>query len=325
MFGGMSNHLKVPVHDFDPSGKYSKNNRYFGEKFSSELFADEAIEFLENYKSESPFFTYVSFTAPHDPRMAPKEYADLYPPEKIRIPENFMPRHPFDNGEMLIRDEMLAPFPRTPKIIKEHLAAYYAMITHLDAHIGRILNALKKSGKANNTIIVFAGDNGLAVGSHGLLGKQNLYDHSVRVPLIISGPGIPKDEKVETLCYLLDIFPTLCGLTELDVPATVEGKTLLPVLKKAKTQIRDSLFLAYTKIHRGVRTDDNWKLIKYNVKGVQTTQLFNLNNDPYELNNLAADNQYTYRLTHLTDLLKNYMRKLDDFCNLDKPNWGLPE
>jgi len=325
MFGGMSDHLKVPVYDFDKTGEYPKEKQYMGDKFSSVLFTDEAVRFLEEDDDGKPFLMYVSYTAPHDPRMAPSEFMQMYPPEKITLPENYMPEHPFDNGEMKIRDESLAPWPRTPEIVKEHLGAYYAMITHLDAQVGRLLDALEKSGKADNTIIVFSGDNGLAVGSHGLLGKQNLYEHSVRVPLIISGPGIPKGVKTDSPTYLLDIFPTLCELSDQPVPPTNEGKSLIPVLKNSGTKVRDSVFLAYTKIHRGVRTADNWKLIKYNVKGIQTTQLFDLDKDPHELNNLAKNKDYSARLEELTLLLKKHMRTLDDFCDLDKPNWGLPD
>ena len=324
-FGGMSDHLKVPVHDFDPSGQYSKQNQTIGKVFSSNLFSDEAIKFLENDIDDDPFLLYVSYTAPHDPRMAPKEYADMYPPEKIPVPKNFMPQHPFDNGEMNVRDEMLAPFPRTEKIVQEHISAYYAMITHLDAQIGRILEALERSGKAENTIIVFAGDNGLAVGNHGLMGKQNLYEHSVRVPLIFTGPGIPRGKQTEALCYLSDIYPTLCELAGLEKPNSVEGKSLVPALNNYQAKIRDSLFLAYTKLQRGVRTHDNWKLIKYNVHGEQRTQLFNLNNDPDELNNLADLENYQIRQKELTELLNNYMNELGDFCDLSKRNWGLPE
>jgi arylsulfatase A-like enzyme len=325
MFGGMSDHLKVPVHDFDPEGKYPPENSYRKEKFSSELFSDEAIRFLEGYTSDRPFFAYVSYTAPHDPRMAPMEYTDLYPPERIRVPENFMPAHPFNNGEMYVRDENLAPFPRTPEIVQEHIAAYYAMITHLDAQIGRVLDALEKTGRAKDTLVIFAGDNGLAVGQHGLLGKQNLYEHSVRVPLIICGPGIPEDTRSEALCYLLDLYPTLCDILGLAAPETVEGKSLLPVLKNRKAKVRDSLFMAYRSFQRAVRNSDNWKLIKYNVRGVETTQLFNLNEDAGEINNLAEDSASAARLEDLAALLKAHMRKLDDFCDLDKPNWGLPE
>jgi len=320
-FGGMSNHLKVPLNHFDPREKYPKSARFTGKKFSSNHFSDSAVDFLRQYDSDKPFLLYVSYTAPHDPRMAPKKYADMYPPDKIHLPKNFAPQHPFDNGDMRIRDEKLAPWPRTPKIVREHIAAYYAMITHVDAQIGRILQALKNSGQADNTIIVFAGDNGLAVGQHGLLGKQNLYEHSVRVPLVMGGPSIGKNKKSDTLCYLLDIFPTLCDLMDISIPDTVEGKSLIGALKNPTTKIRDSLFLAFKNTQRSVRTD-RWKLIKYNIKGKQTTQLFDIENDPAELNNLAPRADHATTKKKLTTLLKNWIKKSDDPCTLDKPDWG---
>ncbi|MHC4671605.1 MAG: sulfatase-like hydrolase/transferase [Planctomycetota bacterium] len=321
-FGGMSDHLHVPVYDFDPAGRYSKDRRYIAGKFSSNLFSDAAIEFIKNYKDDRPFFAYVSYTAPHDPRMAPKEYADMYPPVKIRLPKNFLPQHPFDNGEMKIRDELLAPFPRTPAVIREHIAGYYWMISHLDAQIGRVLQALEAGRHADNTIIVFSGDNGLAVGQHGLMGKQNLYDHSVRVPLIISGPNLPKGKKCAALCYLLDIFPTLCDLTGVAIPDSVEGKSLVPLLQGSKTQIRDSLFFAYKNVQRAVHTE-RWKLIWYNVEGKQTTQLFDLKNDPEELNNLADNPKQAERVKLLTARLTEWMKTSGDKCDPDKADWGV--
>jgi len=320
-FGGMSNHLKVPVYDFDPSGEYPHEKQYIGEKFSSELFSDAVIDFLENDSGDAPFFAYVSYTAPHDPRMAPPEYAKMYPPDRVTLPENFMPRHPFDNGEMKIRDEKLAPWPRTPEVIRQHIAAYYAMITHLDDQIGRVLQALEKSGKAENTIVIFASDNGLAVGQHGLMGKQNLYDHSIRVPLVFSGPGIPVGEKRDALCYLLDIYPTLCDMVGLKTPGSVEGMSLMPIISHQKDQIRDSLFFAYKHFQRGVRKD-GWKLIKYNVKGQQTTQLFHVQNDPWELHNLANEPAYSGQLQSMTSLLEQWMHNIDDPLDLQKPDWG---
>jgi len=320
-FGGMSNHLRVPVNDFDPTGEYPRRNRYIGKKFSSNLFSDAAIKFLKEYKEENPFMIYVSYTAPHDPRMAPKEYADMYPPERIQLPKNFMPEHPFDNGEMRVRDEKLAPWPRTPEVVREHIAAYYAMITHVDAQIGRVLKALEESGRADDTIIIFSGDNGLAVGQHGLMGKQNLYEHSVRVPLVMSGPGIGKGQKRDAFCYLLDIFPTLCDWLNIPVPPSVEGKSLAPVIRNEKEKVRKTLFYAYKRFQRSVRTD-RWKVIMYNVKGKQTTQLFDLKNDPWELKNLAVDPAQAERIKELRTLLKDWMKRMDDPCDLNKPNWG---
>ena len=320
-FGGMSNHLKVPVHDFSAAGQYRKDRRYIDKEFSSNLFSDTAIEFLKGHRGDEPFFAYVSYTAPHDPRMAPKAYADMYPPDKIALPENFMPEHPFDNGEMRIRDEKLAPWPRTSKIVREHIAAYYAMITHLDAQIGRVLETLEETGRGDNTIVILAGDNGLAVGQHGLMGKQNLYEHSVRVPLVISGPGVPRGARRDALCYLNDIGPTLCEMTGVATPDSVEGKSLVPLLKDPKAAVRDSVFYVYKHIQRGVRRGP-WKLIKYNVKGKQTTQLFDLDTDPREMKNLADAPDHAERVAEMTALLQDWMKRTDDKCDLSKPNWG---
>jgi arylsulfatase A-like enzyme len=253
--------------------------------------------------------------------MAPAPYAAMYSPARIRLPGNFLPQHPFDNGELKGRDEQLAPWPRTPRVVREHIAAYYAMITHLDAQIGRVLEALEASPYARNTIVVFAADNGLAVGQHGLLGKQNLYDHSVRVPLVIGGPGLPQGRRADTLCYLLDVHPTLCDLTGVPVPATVEGHSLLPALRNPQARVRDSLFLAYRHFQRGVRTD-RWKLIKYNVAGKQTTQLFDLERDPWETANLADDPAQAARVRELTVLLRDWMKRTEDPLDIDRPGWG---
>jgi arylsulfatase A-like enzyme len=310
-YGGMSDHLEVPVYDFHPGGEYPEEDRYIGKEFSSELFSDAAIDFLDRCDDASPFMAYVSYTAPHDPRMAPKEYEDLYDPARIAVPENFHPVHPFDNGEMVIRDEMLAPFPRTPEIVQEHIAAYYAMITHLDAHIGRVLEALEESGRAENTIIVFAGDNGLAVGQHGLMGKQNMYDHSIRVPLTICGPGIPEGERSDALCYLLDVFPTLCDIIDLPTPESVEGRSLAQIVRGEGAPVYDNLFFAYMDCQRAIR-DDRWKLVEYFGEAERVTQLFDLAADPWETANLAATPDMEEQLTRLRGELGRWQREIDD-------------
>ncbi|MCP4639652.1 MAG: sulfatase-like hydrolase/transferase [bacterium] len=311
-FGGMSDHYKVPLNHFDPDGAYPEDDIYYEDKkHSSDLFSDSAIDFLRGHDPASPFFAYVSFTAPHDPRDTHERFHAMYDSDTILLPESFMPEHPFDNGEMTIRDEELAPWPRTPDVVRQNIAEYYAMITHIDDRIGAILGALEERGLADNTIIVFAGDNGLAVGRHGLMGKQNLYDHSVRVPLVIGGPGIPKDERRDAFCYLLDIFPTLCDLTDTPIPESVEGRSLAPCLEDSGRSVRNSLYLAYTSIHRGVR-DDHHKLIEYVVNGSRTTQLFDLESDPFELHNLAERNECADDLTRLRKELVRWRDDLDD-------------
>ncbi len=311
-FGGMSDHYKVPVRDYDPTGKYSKGKIYHDEgKHSSELFSDAAIRFMRNYKGDSPFFVYIAYTAPHDPRHMPKEYLDMYNPEDIVLPESFLPEHPFDNGDMRTRDEKLAAWPRTPEEIRKHIAAYYAMITHVDAQIGRVLAALKETGQAENTIIVFSCDNGLAVGRHGLLGKQNIYEHSVHVPLAICGPGIPKGQKRDAFCYLLDIFPTLCELIGISIPSSVEGRSLVPIIRSQQRKVRNTLFFAYKDVQRGVR-DRCYKLIEYFVNDKRTTQLFDLQSDPWEIYNLADNPNYVQHLQRLRKELLRWKGQLGD-------------
>lgn len=327
-FGGMDDHWNVPACDFDPTGRYDSIHPVVRDpwrsnelarrhcdhitpgKHSSELFADAAIDFLQGYDSDAPFLAYLSFMAPHDPRTMPRQYLEMYDPRKVDLPLSFLPEHPFDNGELWVRDEELAPWPRTPDEIRRHNAEYYAMITHLDAQIGRVLRALEATGRAEDTIIVLAGDNGLAIGRHGLMGKQSLYDHSVHVPLLISGPGIPRGGESEAYCYLLDIYPTLCDLAGVPVPRTVEGKSLVPALR-GDDPIRDVLLFAYRGVQRAIQ-DRQFKLIEYVVEGQRTTQLFSLGSDPWEIENLADDGAYADRLAALRGELARWRDEMDD-------------
>jgi arylsulfatase A-like enzyme len=300
-FGGMWDHLNTPVHGFDPSGVYAWEDRRVATTFSSELFSDSAVRFLREYEGDRPWFMFVAYTAPHDPRMAPREFADLYPPDGIAPPPNFMPEHPFDNGEMRVRDELLAPFPRTLDVIREHIAAYYAMITHLDHHLGRVLDALEARGELGNTIIVLAGDNGLAVGQHGLMGKQNLYEHSVRVPLVVAGPDVPQGRRTDALVYLHDVMPTTLELAGLPIPGTVESASRVPLVRGESTEGLDTVFAAYMGVQRMVR-DRRWKLIRYPQVG--ETQLFDLANDPWEVQNLAGEEAHAGTVERLSEHLR---------------------
>lgn len=311
-FGGMSDHYAVPDQPFDPAGEYPEDAISPVQGcHSSELFTDAAVEFLRDQDGSRPFFAYVSYTAPHDPRTAPEEVRAAYDPDSLQLPPNLLPRHPFDNGELEIRDEQLAPWPRTRGEIRCHLADYYAMITHLDREIGRLLQTLSETGLLENTIVVFTGDNGLAVGQHGLLGKQNLYEHSIRVPLIFSGPGIPPGEARSDLVYLYDLYPTLCELTGLEVPATVEGSSLATVIGLEEPLNRDSLFFAYRSFQRAVRKGP-WKLIRYRVGDFRKTQLFNLETDPWETEDLARDPAHERRIQELEAELSGWALRLED-------------
>jgi arylsulfatase A-like enzyme len=310
-FGGMGSQYEMPVQDFDPKGAYGKERARPSGRHSSEVFAGSAVDFLTSQKGEKPFLLYCPFTSPHDPRTAPKQFADLYSPDKVKLPENFLPEHPFDNGELKVRDELLAPFPRTPEVIRRHIADYYAMVSEVDAQIGRVLQALDRSPFARNTYVIFAGDNGLAVGQHGLMGKQNVYDHSVRVPLIIRGPNLPANKRSDAFVYLYDVFPTIFELAGLKTPDTVEGHSLVPIMKGSHRGMRESMFFAYRNFQRAVRTRD-WKLIRYRVNGKETTQLFHVGRDRWETNDLSGQASMAGRVRELEAELARWQARVGD-------------
>lgn len=315
-FGGMNGHRNIPVYDYDPTGAYPKEAARCSGDFSTELFADAAIRFLEGYEEEAPFFLYAAFTAPHDPRTPPESYAEMYPAETIPLPGNFMPEHPFDNGELRIRDEELAPFPRTAEAIRQHVADYYGMISHLDHHIGRILQTLQQTGRAEDTIIVYTADHGLSVGQHGLLGKQNLYDHSVRIPFIVSGPGITPGRKVNALTWQIDIYPTLCELAGLSPPGTVEGISAYPAIKGESGAGRSCVYSVYKDIQRMIK-DGDWKLIRYYRSahtglGSDRIQLFHLRDDPWELHDVSGQSEQAGRISRMAEALAAWQQAVGD-------------
>ncbi len=272
--------------------------------------ADRAIEFLKQHDGQRPFFMYLAPQVPHDPRLAPRQFVDMYQPERLTLSKNFLPEHPFDNGELKIRDELLAPHPRTPEVMRQHLAEYYATISHLDHEIGRVMEVLAQRGWQQNTVVIFSSDQGLAVGGrHGLMGKQNLYEH-FRSPLVLAGPGIPHGQS-DALVYLFDLFPTICDLAGADTPLAVEGLDLMPIVDGRAKRVRDTLFAAYRYYQRMIR-DERWKLIEYNAGGKRMTQLFDLAHDPDELHNLASDPAAAAELQRLRKLLATARAEYSD-------------
>lgn len=311
--GGMHDPFDAPLHPYDPEGVYPASAVVKRKgAHATTLFADAAIGFLESRSKDKPFFAYVSFTLPHDPRTVPPEYHARYADKQPSLPENFLPEHPFDNGELRVRDELLADFPRTPAEIRRHLADYYAAITHLDHEIGRILAALEASGELGNTLVVFAADNGLAIGSHGLMGKQNLYEHSARVPLVLAGPGVAQHHRVGGLAYLSDLYPTLlewCGLNSAGSPAS--AKSFASALRGGAVAAREQVTLAYKNEQRALRRGP-WKLIVYHVAGAWRRQLFNLETDPGEVHDRYHDADTSAIARELEELLRTEARSSGD-------------
>ncbi len=272
------------------------------------VFADEAIALIKE-KTAQPFFCYIPFDGPHDPHIVPDDFPVRYDPAKIPLPANFLPQHPWNNGHMQNRDESLLPWPRSPDAIRTMIAEYYRYITYLDAQIGRVLDALDASPHAKNTYIVFAADSGVARGSHGLIGKQNLYEHSMRVPLIMAGPGIAANRTTDAMCYLFDVIPTLGRLCGVPGPSTSEGIDLGPTLRDPAKPARSTLMFAFRHLQRGLR-DDRWKLIRYPY--VDRTQLFDLREDPHEIVNLAGRPEHAARVAAMSATLTAEMKRWGD-------------
>ena len=289
---------------------------YTAEQHTSELYADKAINYLMNDSKDlkSPFFMYVAFNAPHDPRQSPKEFVDKYPLSNIKVPKNYMEEHTFDQGDHRVRDEMLAPFPRTKEAVKLHRSEYYAIITHMDRELGRILEALETSGKADHTYVIFSSDHGLAVGQHGLMGKQNQYDHSVRMPLIVRGPNLPRGKIVSKKVYLQSMFATTCDLASIKKPETVEFKSISDLIKGGVNGGEEFIFGTYKGYQRMIRSDE-YKLIIYPHN--KMLQLFDLINDPIEINDLSHNAKYQKIKKELLNQLIKKQKELGDYLLID--------
>lgn len=321
--GGMANHADFQVQDLS-QGKLSAKRSAGG--FSSKVFADEAVRFIENSKSKEPFFLYVAFMAPHDPRNPPEPYRERYYNDRPPLPKNFRPLHPFNNGPQAAagRDESLAPWPRTESIISDQLCEYYGLVTHLDEQVGRILTALDQSPHAENTIVIYTADHGLAMGSHGLLGKQNIYEVSMQSPLIIRGPGIPQGKSTQALNYIHDLYATVCDLAKIEPPSDVDSRSLGPVLRGEQTQLRDSIFLPFQNHQRALVTTD-WKLHVY--PKVNHRLLFELQQDPDEMHDLATMADQKNRISDLLEQMEVWREELDDPLSLttDSPEPLVPD
>jgi arylsulfatase A-like enzyme len=291
-FGGMGSHFTLPVVDVVDDETFTDPYPINGH--SSSFFTDAMVEFIGEHDEQVPFFAEICFTAPHDPRTPTEASLEGVDPDRIRLPGNYLPLHPFHNGEMTIRDEELSPWPRTEEEVRKQIRLYHAMIEDIDHQVGRLLEALESTGRLDETMIIFASDHGLAVGSHGLMGKQNLYEHSMRAPLIAVGDGFEPESVRDEFVYLHDIAPTVLEWAGLETTEDARA------LQKSSRAPREHIMLAYKDLMRSIRVGD-WKLIWY--PPIERFQLFDLGNDPEETVDLSTDEAFHDRLESMQDLL----------------------
>ena len=295
-----------------------------GGKHWSEVVRDDALDFISDATSkDDPFFMYLAFNAPHDPRQAPQRFVDMYDVEEMPLPENWLPEYPYKDqigcGQTL-RDEALAPFPRTPYAIRKHIQEYYAIITHLDEQIGLIIKGLEDAGELDNTVIMFTADHGLSVGKHGLVGKQNMYDHSMRVPLFVKGPSLPKGQTNNNEVYLQDVMATALEVADIAKPAYVEFNSLLPQINDVSLSGNyDEIYGCYTDTQRMIKKDE-YKLIAY--PNANKLRLFNLDKDPEEMNDLSDDKEHKEKVEELFNGLKSLQAAMGDTLILDIGSFG---
>ena len=186
----------------------------------------------------------------------------------------------------------------------------------MDEQIGRILEALDKTGLTDSTYVIFTADHGLSVGHHGLIGKQNLYEHSTQVPFIITGPDIKSDHIINTPIYLQDIMPTTLELAEVDIPSSVEFRSLVPLIRESNINHYDYIYGGFRNLQRSI-TDGEWKLIHYTNGNIY--RLYNISNDPNEMIDLALDKNYRKNINDLKLKLADLSKSLNDPVDYDNP------
>lgn len=314
--GGMANHADFEVQDYK-DGKLSAKRPAGG--FSSEVFANDAVKFIEEADGKDPFFLYVAFMAPHDPRNPPEKYREIYYKNRPPLPENFLPRHPFKIGPAGVsgRDEGLAPWPRTKEMISDQLCEYYGLVTHLDEQVGKIMKALEGSPHADNTYIIYTADHGLGMGSHGLLGKQNVYEQSMKCPLIIRGPGVQAGQSSEAFSYVHDLYATVLDMAGVAQPEGNDSVNLVPVMNGSKEKVHESVFLPFQGHQRSVR-DNRWKLHVY--PNINHHLLFDLRNDPHELKNLSENPEHAGKKAEMLAAMNVSRSKYGDWYPLKVEN-----
>lgn len=250
--------------------------------------ASWAVEQLQAEQQE-PFFLSVGFFLPHVPCYATSKWFDLYPESSLQLPP-FQPNDRDDTPRFSWYLHWKLPEPRHKFLVeadqwKNLVRSYLACTSFVDSQVGRVLDALEASGKADNTIIVLWSDHGWHLGEKAITGKNTLWDRSTRVPLIFAGPGVTPGGRCEQPAELLDIYPTLLDLCQLPAGESLEGHSLLPQLKDANTSRTWPAITTHNHDNHGVRSK-NWRYIRY---ADGSEELYDMRADPNEWKNLASD------------------------------------
>ena len=270
--------------------------------------AAEAVRLLERFKrNKESFFLAVGFYRPHTPYVAPKQYFDMYPRDRIALPtlsdadRSRTPPAAYRTAAGLKEQDSMTDEQR-----REAIQAYWASTTFMDAQVGHVLGALDRLGLSDNTVVVFTSDHGYHLGDHGLWQKMSLFERSARVPLIIALPrATTRGVAARGLAELVDLYPTLADLAGLQPKTTLDGISLAPMLKDPAATVKDA---AFTQVQNGisVRTD-HWRYTEWD-EGKEAAVLFDMDKDPGETTNLAQNPAHAATVADLKTRLAAYRR-----------------
>lgn len=311
--GDFTTYFKFDKSYFDPVLWHNgETEAYKG--YCSDIFADEAIQFIENNK-DNPFFCYLAFNAPHTPLQVPDKYYEMY--------KDIDPTSGFDNDNR--------PFPKMTEKDKEAARKVYAMVTNIDDNVGKVIQKLDELKIADNTLLIFMTDNGpqqrrYVAGMRGT--KGTVYNGGVRVPFYLKMPNASNQNKsIETTAAHIDILPTLAEICKVDLPVDkkIDGKSLVPLIQNKKVDWAErSLFFYWTRRYPELYysmavQQGNHKLVgytNYNAE-IEDFELFNIVTDGFEQKNIVADNKELAR--NLKAELDNYYTELIRSNNLINP------
>ncbi len=316
---------KLPENEFDywrgyeGQGKYFESNR---QEHLTDLNTAQSIEFIKQ-TSNHPFCLSISYKAPHaqdddpEPFQPQKKFAAKY--EGVTIPsigtnteEHFqkLPRFLQDSEG---RKRWVGRFD--PAKYVHSIKQYYRLISGIDDSVAQIIQALQDQNILNNTWIIFTSDNGFFLGDRGLSDKWIGYEESIRTPLIIKPPNLPKKQTVEAMTLNVDIAPTILAIAGLEIPNQMQGQNLLELMNNEQEKLREDWFYEYLLSHpnipksEAIRTE-KYKYMKYFVPGNESEMLYDLTNDPFEENNLVAHPDYQERLKQMRKSLDRHRQKV---------------
>lgn len=312
---------------FDLFDAWANQGSYFhdtdsGKIHNSEWLAIRSREFLESCVPEEPFCLTVCFKSPHHPYQPDERDKDLFenvliPKRETDTPEDYQNMSPHVMDHSLNRwcyfDE------RKDEDTKNDFEKnFLRCVVSLDRSVGKIMQTLEELNLEKNTIVIYLSDNGYMWGEHGLGGKWLLYEESIRVPIIIKGPGIPdkmSGKKLDKLALNIDIAPTILDLAGIPIPAEMDGMSLYPLLSGLDSPFREDFFMEHVDIidvenpipdSRGVRSDE-WKYIRYINVEPEVEEIYHIKVDPMEVQNLAKDENYSEIKDHLRKRYDDYL------------------